>query len=174
MKKVFDIFSVNLLEDMSLSKHDIDFLIRKTGLSKLKLKLLMEEPRDFDLLLDSVSTLLSTEELNQLDNLSKKVKVKLVFFHLLKDKDYDLSSKSYLSDVLTDNYDIICSQTPKSKPKLKDRDLVLFLTNKQQDDSTILSLSSSYLKMGKRDIGFNMRDFLNIMKKSKEILQKKS
>lgn len=163
--------SVNIpdtdIGDMNI--FDIKFLLKKTGLTEDRLFILIEESRDLDLVIESIATKLSDDEIKDISGLSKKLRVKLILYSLLSHKDYDIASKSYLSDILSSNYDYLyCDKTVMKKTK--DRELILAINQQEIDPKQINALGSSYLKQGKRDIGFDIFELVRIIKKSKELI----
>lgn len=176
--KSYKVLSVSKIygEKMILNTYDINFLIKKTKLNKSQLFKLLEEPRDFDLVLDSVSTKLNVEDLQNLENLSKLIKIKIILYHLSQDKDCDISAKSYISEILSNNYDQLYAlkNIRQSKQNQEIKEFISVINSDEIDIKKLNLASSFFIKMGKRDIGYDMRDWISIIRQTKEVIKSNS
>lgn len=154
-----------------LSQNDIKFLCYHTKLSPEKLLLLTEEERDLDLVLDSISAA-GLKNKVILRDLSKRIRVKLVFFNLSKGQNCDISQKSMISNILFDNYDeIYCGKASKIKKINKNiQQLIGVIKGKNMNNSKEISIiGDNFIKAGNREIGYHVAEWVSIIKQTKEL-----
>lgn len=99
-----------------LSSDDVTFLAKHTKLSKKKVKLLTEEPRDLALVLDAITTAKITKD--EIISLSFDIVIKYVVFRFSHHFDYSISEKLYISEVLSKHFPYI-SRSEIFKPVSK-------------------------------------------------------
>lgn len=157
---------------MKLYEHDILFLIQKTKLSLKSLLNLIEDERDFDLVIDSISTNINEDDIREFPKLSEKLRVKIILYHSSRHKNYDISEKSYISNILVSNYNqIYTSQSSPVKGQKRAIKYFISIINDSQIDQNKLSIAAqNFTKLGQSNISNHLYDWIKIIKKSKEFI----
>jgi hypothetical protein len=78
-----------------LTKEDYSFLKRKTKLTQTRLNTLIDNPGDFNLVIDCLST---NCQLKELHKLSFSLKSRIIIFNKVQDLDISLDEKAYVAD----------------------------------------------------------------------------
>lgn len=93
-----------------VNENDIYFVLNRTKLTIKSLILLLEEERDFNLLIYSIASSLSEQDLLDLDDISIKLKLKLIFYYFSHIQNMDFDEGVLLSDIVLNNYDYFFKQ----------------------------------------------------------------
>lgn len=88
-----------------VQENDIYFVLNKTKLPIKKLVLLLEEERDFNLLIYSIASSLSPEDFGDLFDLSFKLRFKLLFYHHSHAEKMDFDESIFIGNLCLHNYD---------------------------------------------------------------------
>lgn len=156
-----------------INNHDILFILNKTRLSISNLVLLIEEERDFNLLLSSIASHLSDKEVKQsFPLLSPSLKIKLSIYNHSKDKDYDIEDKSFISDILIRNYDYLykpCHIIKNNQPE-EIKDFLSVIHSESIDKGKIPQLVQQFKELGKPTIANNIFDWINIINNSRKMI----
>lgn len=101
---------------MVLTKDDVDFIAKQTNLSRRKAKILVEEDRDLNLVLNQlIEKPISKDDITAL---SFQIIVKYIILKFSRDYDYDIAEKSYVSEIIIKHFPTIArSNILKSIPK---------------------------------------------------------
>ncbi len=155
------------------NKNDLNFILYKTKLPIKRLLLLIEEDRDFDLVIHSIASNLSDEDKSFLSDLSQKLKLKMILYNLSKDKDYDIKEKSYICDLLDNNYNSIykIGYVTKNRQKREIKEFISVLNEKTINKDKKNGLIS-FLNKSVPNFGNHFDDWVNIIKESKVIIKK--
>jgi hypothetical protein len=156
-----------------INYNDVYLMLDKTHLDVKKLLSLVEEERDYNLLVNSIASSMSQEEIKSLiNNISHGLLVKLAFYNSSKDKNYDIEDKSYVCAIVQTNYKYIYKKgylldSNQSEEKLH----LLQLFNSDKIDENLLDITSKELcELGKCSIGNNILEWINIINKSKKLI----
>lgn len=155
-----------------LHEYDILFLLAKTKLSAKSLIKIIEEERDFNLVIQSIAEKMTDEDFEILPKLSEKLQVKLVIYYCSRHKEYDIDEKSYITDIIIPNYNFIYKNgyiLKNSKNKLIN-DLLSVAKKEKSDISKINEISNKFSKSGMMNIGLHLCDWLFIINNSKKII----
>lgn len=157
---------------LKLQIDDLNFILKKTKLSLRSLLNLIEEERDYNLVLDSISSTLTEEEKSRLCNLSPTLKVKLCIYNCSQHVDFDIAEKSYISEILSKNYNFIYKNgyVLNKSNKREVKQLLSVIKQNKSDNQTLNHMAANFNKIGKRDIATHVPQWLKIINKSREIL----
>lgn len=157
---------------LKLQIHDIEFILKKTKLPLKSLLNLIEEERDYNLVIDSISSTLTEAEKYKLQNLSPSLKVKLSIYNCAQNINFDISEKSYITDILSKNYNYIYKNgyVLGKGHKREIRQLLCVIKENKSDNNTIKYMAANFNKLGRKDIATHVPEWLKIISKSKEIL----
>jgi len=157
---------------MKLHKNDILFLLKKTQISLKSLINLIEEDRDFNLVINAVALNIDLNDTNELSLLSDKLKLKLILYHRAKDKDYDISEKSYIADLLINNYNQIYKTCDISQKKQKKeiKQFISIINDINIDSNKLNTIASNFNKLGYKNISNHLSDWIDIIRQSKTLI----
>lgn len=149
-----------------IAANDLDFISRETKLTRDKTLALIEEDRDLNLILEQIANYLTKENL---PNISFETYVKLVVFKFSKNKPYDISEKSYISNAIIDNYKkaeahqkLPLIKTDTYSEKLIRYYIVLFgLFNKEPRKG--MQMDHWLRAAGQREVAAHLKDWLEIL-----------
>lgn len=155
-----------------INQNDLQFLLKKTGLDLKRFITLIEEDRDFDLVIESIACHLDDQDREFLSKLSEKLRTKIVLYSLSCHKNYDISEKSYITDILSKNYNYIYKNgyVLGKGHKREIRQLLCVIKENKSDNNTIKYMAANFNKLGRKDIATHVPEWLKIISKSKEIL----
>ena len=157
---------------VKINENDLKFLLFKTQLSLKKLLILIEDDRDFNLVIDSISTKLTDFDKKFIPKLSQKLKVKLALYHLSQEKDYDINEKSYISDILAKNYNFVykkCYLFKKGQKRPINR-FISVINKEIVEKKKINDIRTAFNEIGERHVVQHIEDWIKITKKSKELI----
>jgi len=154
-----------------LNIKDLKFILDKTGLLLKTLLSLIEEERDYNLVLDSIASRLTTSEIKNLD-ITKELKTKLTLYHLTRDKNYDIEEKSYICEILSQNFKQVYRRgflLKKGQKKIINK-FISVINDTNINKQKIMNLSDDFDKVGRKDVGGHILEWVNIINKSKEAI----
>lgn len=93
-----------------INKSDLFFILKKTNLSASRLVVLLEEERDYHLVLDSISAKLTTEDNKYLKKTSQILRIYLLTYKHSQDINCDIKDKTFIASILSDNYKFFLSK----------------------------------------------------------------
>ncbi len=159
-----------------LNRNDLKFILYKTKLPLKRLLNLIEEDRDFELVVDSIATTMTTQDIKVLPELSEKLRVKLALYYSSKHVDYDISEKSYISDILFKNYKQVYTKaySPIKGQKPAINLFISVIKNNALDSNKLTTMMINFSKIGKREVGVHIKDWINIVNKTKEFIKQKA
>ncbi len=101
--------------------------------------------------------------------------MKIVLYQLSCHKDYDINEKSYISDILINNYNQIYKTCylPKKGQKKEIIHFISVINDTELDKKQLNTAIDNFIKLGRRDIGSHLPSWIDIIRKSKEIISKK-
>ncbi len=157
---------------MLLNHNDLNFILDKTKLELKRLLLLIEEERDFDLVLHSIASNLTEQDKIVLSKLSNKLRIKIILYNLTQEKDYDIKEKSYICDILSQNYNYIykTGYILKDGQKMAIKQFIHIINDKVIHKDRIKTIAQNFIKLGRKDIGSHLSDWVNIVQKSKQFI----
>lgn len=171
----------------ALSEKDLRFLCDRLNLPAEKVRLLSEEERDLDLILEQIA-LFGLWEREPL-NISDELFFKIVVFKNAKDYPFDITEKSYIAKCLAQEMPKIISKRAfiRKRGKAGENEsryyLVMlglfdeFLLKKENQSKHFFLkyIDDGFRKDNKRDVANHLSDWLKIFSKIKEeTLQKPS
>lgn len=156
-----------------LQTNDLNFILTKTKLPIRKLLTLIEEDRDFELVIESIACHLTEEDKKMLYKLSSKLKIKIILYNLACNKDYDINEKSYICDILISNYKQIYSSCylPRKGQKRVINQFINAINNDKINVEKLMSTANNFNKIGYKDISSHLSDWIEIIKQSKKIVK---
>lgn len=156
-----------------LNINDLQFFLDKTGLDPKRFINLIEEDRDFDLVIESIACHLSDVDKKILPKLSQKLRTKIILYNLSCHKNYDISEKSYISDILYNNYNQIYKTCYLSKKSIKKeiKHFISVINNMTENKKEINVAVNNFIKLGRKDISSHLCDWINIIQESKKIIK---
>ncbi len=92
-----------------MTQNDVIFISKRIKLNKEKTQLLIEEPRDLDLVCAGLVSKKFTKK--DYNGLSFPLYVKLVIFNHTKDKNFDISEKSAVAKIISDLFPKLNNRT---------------------------------------------------------------
>lgn len=102
-----------------IHENDIYFILNKTKLTIKQLISLLEEDRDFHLVISSVASFLQEEDLVDLLDLSTKLRMELSIYYYSKSYNFDISESIFMVDLLFRNYDFFFKNGKKIRKSQK-------------------------------------------------------
>ncbi len=158
-----------------LNKNDLKFILYKTRLPLKQLLNLIEEERDFELVIDSIASNLTIQDIKLLPDLSDKMRVKLALYHSSKETDYDIAEKSFVSDILSKNYKQIYTKAylPVKGQKPVIKQFISVINNNALDNKKLNEMICNFNKIGKREVGIHLKNWIEIVNKTKEFIKQK-
>lgn len=156
---------------LKLKIDDLNFILKKTRLSLKSLLNLIEEERDYNLVLDSISSTLTEDEKLQLCNLSPILKVKLSIYNCAKNTDFDIEEKSYMTDILSNHYNFVYKGRVLGRGTKKEvRYLLGIIKQNKVDNQTIKQISNIFAQKPHKSLASHFPTWLEIINRSKDIL----
>ena len=154
-----------------LKTNDLNFILEKTKLSLKPLLNLIEEDRDYNLVIDSIAAHLTENEIKK-SNISKELRTKLTLYHLTRDKDYCIEEKSYICEILSQNFKQIYSRgfLLKKGQKRPINDFISVINDNKINKNKITNIGGKFNNMGRKDVGSHIEEWLKIINKTKKIL----
>lgn len=157
---------------MKIKESDLIFFINKTKLPLRRLLLLLEEERDYNLVISSIAERMTMEEILNLNGLSNQLKIKLTIYHITTSNNYDIEEKSYISEILIDNYKQIYKTgflLKKGQNKLIN-DFISVINSENKNTLIMGKLIDKFHKIGRSDVGKHVSEWIDIIVKSKELI----
>ena len=150
-----------------VNDQDISFILKKTKLDVKKLISLIEEERDFHLLLDSVSKTLTDSDRIKYNKLSDIFRTRLGLYKFCA-QDYDIEEKIFMSNVMAYNYDYFYNNkgVVKGKQDKEVKDFVKYIRNNEKD----VNKSYDFSKFPNKSAQKHIKDWINIINDSKSFI----
>lgn len=155
-----------------LKIEDLNFILIKTKLPLRSLLNLIEEDRDYNLVLDSISSTLTEDEKYNLCHLSLSLKVKLCIYNYSQNINFDISEKSYITDILSKNYNFIYNNgySIGRGHKREIRSLLNIIKCGKPTNKIISNITPELTKIGQKNLAYHLPEWIKIIDQSKEIL----
>lgn len=154
-----------------LRTNDLNFILEKTKLPLKELVNLIEEDRDYNLVIDSISHTLSEDDLNNLYKLSLDLRTKLILYNITRDKTFDIEEKSYISGILSKNFEQIYSRGPTMNKGQKKpiNQFINILNSKTIDINKLSNIADQFKDIGHKDVGSHINEWVKIINNSKKV-----
>ena len=155
-----------------INDHDVFFILNKTKLKIKDLLSLIEEERDFNLVLNAIGSNLSLDDIKLFNILSESLRAKLSIYYCSKDKDYDINDKSYICGLMAKNYKYVYKTCYKLKTGQSDEAVALLSVINDTDigNDKIKVISNKMRLAGQVSISRNLTDWISIINKSKKLI----
>lgn len=152
-----------------LNKNDLNFILDKTKLPLKSLLNLIEEERDFNLVIDSIASTLTVKDLPSISLLSKKLQTKLVLYYTSKNTNYNIEEKSYISDIVMKNFNEIYKDHLIKEQKPPISYLIRAINSGVISQDRLASITNGFNKLGQKDVSSHILDWINIINNTKQI-----
>lgn len=155
-----------------VNKHDILFLLNRTGLNIHQLVLLIEEERDYHLLLEAISQDISPSDKKYFKYLSDKLRVKLAIYYNSKHKQFDICEKLFVSNIVSDNYDFLYKKgrSIKNNQKKEIKYFLSVLKDAPKNYNEINKYKEYFNSIGQKELINHVNDWSEIFSNTKTLV----
>ncbi len=151
-----------------INNSDISFILDKTKLDLKKLVTLIEEERDFHLLLDSISKTITDSDRINYNKLSDIFRTRLGIYHFCKE-DYDIEEKIFISNIMSYNYDYYYQNKGRIKGN-QDKEVKDFIKTIRIKDINSIKIPSDFDKLPNKTVNNHIKSWISIINSSKTFI----
>lgn len=143
----------------------------KTRLNLKSLISLIEEERDFNLLMSSVANLLSEHDAKEFILLSLSLRIRLAVYYCSKDAEFDIDDKAYIIRLLVENQNFIYNGTGGVISKDKEsKEFIKFINKYSKNTDIEVKIPSHFHQFQHKRIVNDIRRWLVIINNAHEMI----
>ena len=153
-----------------INDKDISFVLKKTKLELKKLITLIEEERDFHLLIDSISRMLTDSDRINYNKLSDVFRTRLGLYKFCTE-DYDIEEKIFISNIMAYNYDYYYKNKGGLKKQNKElKNFIKFLKNSNEKTTENVKIPNEFNEFSNKSVIKHIKSWVNIINSSKSYI----